>query len=45
MYTIAEPLSDKSDPVLEDVRVLDIVVPEEVYTPVPISHATPSSIT
>ena len=42
--TTAEPERFKSDPVLDELRVRDSVVPDVVYVPVPISQAVPSSI-
>jgi hypothetical protein len=42
--TTAEPVRERSDPVLDELKVRDSVVPVVVYVPVPISQAVPSSI-
>lgn len=42
--TAAEPVRERSDPVLEELSVRDIVVPLAVYVPSPISQALPSSM-
>jgi hypothetical protein len=42
--TTAEPVRVRSDPVLDELSVRDIVVPLAVYVPRPISQALPSSM-